>query len=377
MIKHRCLLVLGLFAVFQLDNARIAAQSFEKELASISAEISSETAKAGKKKVAVLDFTDLQGNANELGRFLAEQVSVDLVIARKDFELVDRANLKSILAEHKLTASGLVHPENAKKLGEFSGLDAIIFGSITPLQDAVLVTIKIIATDTAVVVGAARGRITKSKEILQLLDRELDTSESATSGNEPSNASSKGYQGSTKSQEFASLSVDLNSLRFLADGSILVVLVLKNKAKEQIGVGINSESSRTSSRKIMSTLLDNNGWEYGPRDGDITGMHILPLPLPKVYASRGDPISTFESLVNPKSRSDVDAIVSKMTAIDVGKSLRVTLRYWPSLELGPRTKGGEFGLQMEVVGVKRFKSPTPTAELNSLVFERIKPVVGQ
>jgi len=42
-------------------------------------------------------------------------------MSKRDFSVLDRANLNSILAEHKLTAKGLVDPENAKKLGMFSG----------------------------------------------------------------------------------------------------------------------------------------------------------------------------------------------------------------------------------------------------------------
>ena len=56
-----------------------------------------------KKKIAVLDFTDLQGTATELGRYVAEQVTVDMVMNSRPFSVMDRANLKSILAEHKLT----------------------------------------------------------------------------------------------------------------------------------------------------------------------------------------------------------------------------------------------------------------------------------
>jgi len=72
----------------------------------------------GKKKVTVLDFTDLQGGASELGKYIAEQLTVNLVMGKREFSVLDRANLKSILAEHKLTSTGLVDPENAKKLIE-------------------------------------------------------------------------------------------------------------------------------------------------------------------------------------------------------------------------------------------------------------------
>ena len=58
---------------------------------------------SGNKKLAVLDVRDLQDLSSPFGRYLAEQLSVGLVMAKGDFTVVDRMNLKSILAEHKLS----------------------------------------------------------------------------------------------------------------------------------------------------------------------------------------------------------------------------------------------------------------------------------
>src|SRR5437899_296918 len=52
---------------------------------------------AGKKTVAVVDFTDLQGNVTELGRYLAEEFSTALVEEPRSFDVIDRIHLKVIL----------------------------------------------------------------------------------------------------------------------------------------------------------------------------------------------------------------------------------------------------------------------------------------
>ena len=115
-------------------------QGMDKELSALAEKLAAQVKESGRKKVTVLDFTDLQGNSSELGRFLAEELSVGLVERRSGFSVMDRANLKTILAEHKLTVDGLVEPENAKKLGQFSGVDAIVLGKVTPLKDEVAIT---------------------------------------------------------------------------------------------------------------------------------------------------------------------------------------------------------------------------------------------
>lgn len=53
-----------------------ASTSFEKEIDTISKTMAEKIAAAGKKKVAVVDFTDLQGNVTELGRFISEEFSI-------------------------------------------------------------------------------------------------------------------------------------------------------------------------------------------------------------------------------------------------------------------------------------------------------------
>ena len=60
-------------------------------------------------------------------------MTVNFVMGKRDFSVLDRADLKKILAEHKLTALGLVDPDNAKKLGQFAGVDALIMGNMVQL----------------------------------------------------------------------------------------------------------------------------------------------------------------------------------------------------------------------------------------------------
>jgi hypothetical protein len=58
-----------------------------------------------------------------------------------------------------------VDPENAKKLGQFAGLDTIVIGTITPLSGTIRVTVKVLATDSAKLLGAASADIPKTNSI--------------------------------------------------------------------------------------------------------------------------------------------------------------------------------------------------------------------
>ena len=148
---------------------------YEKEIKSLSASIAERVAKAGKKNIAVVDFTDLQGNVTELGRFIAEEFSVELAGDDKGFEVVERTQLKSILREHKLAVSDIIDPSTARKLGQIAGVDALITGTITPFGESVRLSAKILDTTTAKIIGATSGEIPKTKAIEELLARSIDT----------------------------------------------------------------------------------------------------------------------------------------------------------------------------------------------------------
>lgn len=269
---------LFLLVILLLAGTRLSAQSFDKELAELATSVSKSLQETERKKTTVLDFTDLQGNVSELGRFLAEQFSVALVMNRKGFSLMDRANLKTILAEHKLTISGLVEPENAKKLGQFSGVDAIILGNITALKEEIVVTVKVIATDTAEILGAAKARIPRSKDIEALVTSAISNSsgektenggnlQSGTSSSQPGQpvASSpkadlvRLVQVDKNSTQAGDLFIRVESVRQITDDGrayLLATLAMVNT---------NTTTpllARITAGRYHSTLTDNQGNVY-------------------------------------------------------------------------------------------------------------------
>src|SRR5579862_8311620 len=121
--------IIILFLVFILNGqSLLRAQDMDKEISNLATNLATAIKDQQKKKVAVVDFNDLQGASSDLGRYVAEQVIVDLVMSKREFSVLDRAHLNRILAEHNLTSKGLIDRDNAKKLGQFAGVDAFILG---------------------------------------------------------------------------------------------------------------------------------------------------------------------------------------------------------------------------------------------------------
>jgi hypothetical protein len=162
-----CMVGLGLFLFCISTQTGKSTEAFDSQMALITDKIAEAVTKVKLKAVTVAGFTDLHDNESDLGLFLADQVSAGLV--QKGCEVVDRKNVARILAEHQLTASGLVDPENAKKLGQFAGLDAIVIGTITPLSGTIRVTLKVLATDSAKLLAAASADIPKTNSIRDVM----------------------------------------------------------------------------------------------------------------------------------------------------------------------------------------------------------------
>nr|WP_294557195.1 FlgO family outer membrane protein [uncultured Rhodopila sp.] len=129
------------------------AQTYEETLKGAATNLVSKLEAANQHSGTVIDFTDLQGASNELGRFLAQELSDQLVSAGKTISFVDRANLQTLLRENKLSMEGFVSPESAKKLGNLIGIDTVIFGTTTPLGERIRLSLRAVSVETGRIVA--------------------------------------------------------------------------------------------------------------------------------------------------------------------------------------------------------------------------------
>lgn len=244
-----------IFLTILLIISPCLSMAYEKEVASLSSIAAESIAKAGKKTVAVVDFIDLQGNITELGRFISEELSVDLVRAAKGFEVIDRIHLKTILAEHKISMSGLVDPKTVKQLGQIAGVDAIITGCVTPFGDSIRVTCKVITTDTARVIGAGKGDIAKTKAIEELLARGIEGTEVTTpKATTPPLTTPKAQQ----SVEVKGFLFELQSCKLSGQNVICSLLVTNKKEDRNLRLGDGTLEMFS----LMIRIFDDSGREY-------------------------------------------------------------------------------------------------------------------
>jgi TolB-like protein len=249
----------------------------DTELTKLTEDLAAKVTTNGSKKITVLDLTDLQGGSSELGKYIAEQLTVDFVMSKRDFAVLDRANLKSILAEHKLTATGLVDPENAKQLGKFAGVDALIIGNIIPIGSNINLTVKIITTETAEVVGAAKAKFKADDTVQQFLSQPAKTSDSTEVGQQETPNPTK---------QIGNLCVVLNSLTGLNDGTYLLGITFQNKnSKNKIAVAMYHDVCYMPPCSLRTSMVAGDGTQFQCNDSGLTGIQstrFSPVPLTEV-----------------------------------------------------------------------------------------------
>jgi TolB-like protein len=156
----------------------------------------------------VVDFTDLQGRVTEYGRFLAEEFSVALAANPTGFKVIDRTNIKTILQEHKLASTGIIDPQTARKLGEITGVQALVTGTVTPFGDDLRISVKVLDAETAEIIRGLSADMPRNKAIDELLARGV------ASGDQPATVPTEKVEAPKAQQPSESATAESGDLLF-------------------------------------------------------------------------------------------------------------------------------------------------------------------
>lgn len=158
----------GLMLLFLLSGTNAFSQTdFDSQIKKMSDTLVNRLLRTDKKRIAVSNFVDLQGNVTELGKYIAEAFSVEL--SNTKLNVIDRSRLKDLLAELKLTEEKLTKPENALKIGELAGVEYIITGTTVMLDNTVDITIKALDIQNGTSIAGQRGSVQRTDAINNLM----------------------------------------------------------------------------------------------------------------------------------------------------------------------------------------------------------------
>ncbi|HMG75029.1 MAG TPA: FlgO family outer membrane protein [Pyrinomonadaceae bacterium] len=260
--------------------ASVCGQSdLERGIIDLSRQISDGLTESQKKTIAVVEFGDLKGRVTDVGRFVAEKLITRLYQTKK-FKVIERQHLNRIIAEQKLSLTGMIDPKTAQRLGKLLGVDAIAAGTVTDLGKTLDVNARLINAETGEVFGVASVEIAKDDTVLKLLEQ----GESA-----PDTTESSPPTGKKKSQKVDAefFTFELTQCR-LSGQTALCDLVITNHDVERrlrVASGVN-------------ILFDEFGNSHGLRDFQI---------------DKGQEIVVLVSGVPTKARITFDGIPTQVT----------------------------------------------------------------
>lgn len=116
-------------------------------------------AKIDKATVALMTFNLIDIPKPSVAEKVAENLSTSLI--NNDFPLVERGQLDKAFKELRLQATGVIDPSTAKKLGEITGCNVILVGSISDEGQFVVINARFLDTSTGKALAAERVEMRK------------------------------------------------------------------------------------------------------------------------------------------------------------------------------------------------------------------------
>jgi TolB-like protein len=170
----RRILALGMLGAVSLLLGSAVPVSAQKNLQAgiqnLSQQIVETMGQQEKRRLAIADFSKLDGSTDNFARYLSERLIASMFLTKR-FEVMERRQLDRLLQELKLNLSDLFDPATAKRLGGLQGVDILATGSLTDMSTIVEVNARLIETGTGRVLAVATTQIAKDGDVLTLMGR--------------------------------------------------------------------------------------------------------------------------------------------------------------------------------------------------------------
>ncbi len=261
----------------------------DSKLTDLTNQIINSLTETRRSRIAIIEFSDLEGNITEFGKYLSEELITRLFMTRR-FEVVERQFLNKVIQEHKLSYTQFFDEESIKDIGKLLGVDAIGSGSVTDLGRSVKVNARLIATETGSIFAVAAVEILKDDKVAMLLAKKakspyLETKIAAKTPEIPPLTLEKPAPEEPKEKPRAALQkVEANDLTFelkeakMSGTNITCKLLITNNDQDRELRLLSSKHGYIYNEK--SRLFDNIGNEYGSilaQIGNKKGRHPIIL----------------------------------------------------------------------------------------------------
>jgi len=127
-----------IFQMGQLSGPTLAASNLAEQVA---LSLRKDLSRLQQNKIRQISFWNINSTLD--GQLLTDFLST-AITKDGNFQVVDRENLALILEEQKLSMTDFIDESKAKRMGELYGVDAFIYGKITPKESGYMASLKLL-----------------------------------------------------------------------------------------------------------------------------------------------------------------------------------------------------------------------------------------
>lgn len=124
------------------------------------------------RSVAVLPFANntTDHSLDSLGATMADIVATNIV-SPKSITVIERQKIVDLLSELKFNQTGAVNSDTAVKIGKVLGANMMVFGSFVQVNNKVILSVRVVKTETSEVVGGITEETEGTSSINSLAGR--------------------------------------------------------------------------------------------------------------------------------------------------------------------------------------------------------------
>lgn len=235
-------------------------QAYQQDLKKLATDLAARVHKMGHTRITVVDFLDLDKKPNKLGKFLTQQLQVELTEPVHQLVVVDQSQMPQLLEQIEKLTEGLIDTATGQKLGKIAGTEVLVVGTVMPSSMTIRLDIKAIDLQTAKVITGGSAGLARLGLIQRLANESLD-GETATAS-EGGNVSVSQNSADKSPRTPARVRRDQGVL-FELDGCSL------SGDAMTCSVTVTSDRDRWFSISFGSRAWNESGGEFGASEGVI------------------------------------------------------------------------------------------------------------
>ncbi len=149
-----------------------AADTLEAGINELAQAIVQSARETNARTIAVAPFPHTNDTCSELSNYIVDELILSLfLIPNVGLQIVERGQLRTILAELGLALTGAIDANTAQQIGRIHGVDSLIVGSLTVVGDRLRIIARIIGTETGLVYSAAATTVPVTETVTTLMSR--------------------------------------------------------------------------------------------------------------------------------------------------------------------------------------------------------------